>query len=706
MRQLKAFDWLLLLTLAGKACFAQDSIPAEINFEERGDSLQFSSKLRPLRQIAGAPACFYSYFWELGDGRFSFDKEPVYAYRDTGVFQVRLYATNNYDDGKAPPTRPHPVRIRKKLIRRDAWASHFFHGTGDIEMKINRYPRPGENFVTVVGYRNQWGDTLGGSIVLFYNERQLGKDGFALADRRCYNREETGSMGSLMARLSVAETQASLAARAEEGKYGNSGLADGGAGEGGFAEGASRAGTRSGARWSASAAEADDGYRPDGEAATKEEEVAANAAVVRSMLRSLEGTYSQHTVLHFPAIERGEEKFLFLEMSTLPGMLQDTNATVGFSAMLVPDDPTIAPQMYQMDMVVVASHDPNRFLFRSRRINYRFMSKKKELSYRVQFQNTGTGPTRKISIGIGIPPQLDPASFTIKAISPAAPFCPLVHPGASCIDTSYRNDSVFVVFNNIYLPGLQQTGVVSEDSTEGFVDYSIRLRKKPKKIPFSTQAVIVFDRHQSVVTNKATARFIKGISPGFMAGYSVLPGNGGYSATGPLQFGYVLAPYAPSRPYFQLEAFVGLLQQNAFTSVIAKDQKDTLIAGLPVVVTGRQTKTTVQRNSFEVTPLHYRYNLNDWVGIGAGAMVQVDISEQTTTENRAYLNTIVPVLHSSTAVTTQTSAVTWLGDWNAAPFVDLQIGRVRQGPMLGFRYIHLLKGDLTDRFFLYAGFKL
>jgi len=680
MRQTKVLYLLLILMMAGKACLAQDSIPAAIGVEERGDSLHFSSRLRLLRQIVGAPPCFYSYFWELGDGRFSFDREPVYAYRDTGVFQVRLFATNNYDDGKAPPTRPHPVRIRKKVVSRDAWASHFFHGNGDIEMKINRYPRPGENFVTVIGYRNQQGDTLGGSIVLFYNERQLGKDGFTLADSRYYNREAGGSLESLMAGLSAAETKASLAVGFGEGRAGD-------------------ANKRSRDGWSAAAAEREEGNLP-------EEEAAANAALAQSMLRSLEATYSRHTVVHFPAIKRGEEKFVFLEMTTLPGMLQDTNATVGFSAMLVPENPNSAPQVYQMDMVVVASHDPNRFLFRSRRINYRFMGKKKELSYRVQFQNTGNGPTRRIAIGIGIPPQLDPASFTLKAISPACPFCPLTRPGSSCIDTIYRHDSVFIVFNNIYLPGLQQEGVANKDSTEGFIDYNIRLRKKPKKIPFSTQAAIVFDKHQPVVTNKATARFIKGISPGFMAGYSVLPGNGGYSATGPLQFGYVLAPYAPSRPYFQVEAFVGLLQQDAFTSVVVKDQKDTLIAGLPVVVTGRQTKTTVQRNSFELTPLHYRYNINNWVGIGAGAMVQVNISEQTTTENRAYLNTPIPILNSSTAVTTQTSSVTWLGSWNAAPFIDLQAGRVKQGPVLGVRYIRLLKGDLTDRFFLYAGFKL
>jgi hypothetical protein len=168
----------------------------------------------------------------------------------------------------------------------------------------------------------------------------------------------------------------------------------------------------------------------------------------------------------------------------------------------------------------------------------------------------------------------------------------------------------------------------------------------------------------------------------------------------------VLAPYAPFRPYFQVEAFVGLLQQNQFNGQVIKDQRDTLINGLPYLITGRQSKTTTQRNSFEITPLHYRYNIGNWIGVGLGAMVQVDISEQTTVEKKTYFIARQLPLNVSTAVSTEKSAVQWLGNWNAAPFADIQIGRVRTGPVLGLRYMRLLKGDISDRFFLYAGFKL
>ena len=674
--QTRVLTIFLLLSVC-RAGQAQDSIPAGVRFEERGDSVQFFSKLRPLRQIAGAPAAYYSYFWELGDGRFSWDANPVYAYRDTGTYQVRLYATNNYDDGKAPPTRPRPVKIRKKAAGRDAWASHFFRGSGDIEMRTNRYPKPGEDFMTVIGYRNRGNDTLSGSIVLFYNERQFGQEGFALAEKRFYNREDSSSWQSLFAGLGARE---SVIARRGDGSHSGWGTADADRGTG-----VSEVGDLSEAL-------ADDNMDFAGQA--------------QSMLRSLDNAYSRHTVLHFPSLQPGEEKFVFMDMNTLPGMIQDTNATVGFSAMLIPDDPAAAPQVCQMDMQIVASHDPNHFLLESRRINYRFMKKDKQLTYRIEFQNTGNGPTRNISIGVGIPKQLDPSSVTLKAMSPVCRRCDSVRDGGSCVETIHRNDSVYFEFRNIYIPGLQQEAVTDKDSTTGFIEYSVRFLKKPKKIPFSAQASIAFDKHPPIVTNRATARFIKGLSPGFMAGYSVLPGNGGYSASGPIQFGYVLAPYAPSRPYFQIEAFVGLLQQDAFTSAVVKDQQDTLIGGLPFVVTGRQSKTTTQRNSFEITPLHYRYNVSDWFAIGAGAMAQINISEQTTVENTIYFTTQALPLKVMTAASTSRSAVRWLGSWNAAPFVDLQIGRVRHGPVLGIRYMRLLTGDLADRFWVYAGFKL
>src|SRR5579872_4991180 len=303
---------LLLLLGAGTVATAQDSIPPEIHIDERGDSLHFSAALRPLRQLAGAPAAYYSYFWELGDGRFSFDKEPSYLYRDTGLYQIRLYATNNYDDGNAPPTRPRPVHVKKGSKVNNTWASHFFHDGGGIEMKVNRNPRPGENFVTVVGYRNAFADSLRGSIVLFYNERQFQRDGLALADQRFYDHQQPSDLNTLLATLdqgAIPDPQSMTMARPAKPRS---------------------------SPLTGSASVDFDGDPGSGPVLSEGSGGAFSyASQTRALLHNLQADFARHTVLHFPAIGRNEEKFVFLEMNTLPGMIKDTNATLSMIAMLV-----------------------------------------------------------------------------------------------------------------------------------------------------------------------------------------------------------------------------------------------------------------------------------------------------------------------------------------------------------------------------------
>lgn len=630
----------------------QDTIPAEMEIRESGDSVTFLPKLRPLRQVAGAPSSFYTYFWELGDGRFSFEKNPTYRYKDTGTYLVRLYATNNYDDGKAPPTRPRPVKIKTKGTQ-PGWASHFFKSKGNIEMKINRNPKPGEDFVALLGYRNQSQDSLTGSLVFFFNEKQFSQEGFNMAGSRKYNGEDSSSIHSLMAALDAPS------------------LTDTWAKAGPFA------GTLP-------------GYNQE----------------AKTMLQLLNANYSRNEVLRFKNVQKGEEKFIFLTMNTLPEMIQDTNATVTMSAMLIPDNPLLQPELFELEMEVVASHDPNRLQLKQRRINYRFMGKKKEITYKVRFQNTGQGPAKRVAIGIAMPRQLNTASLNVIKTSPECNWCDSAYANQSCFDTIRTADSIYFVFKNIHLPGLQQDGVQDKDSTKGFVEYNIRFKKKPKKIPFDSRAAIYFDKNEPVFTNRATGKFIKGISPGIMAGYTFHPGNDN-KPSGPIQLGFVLAPYAPARPYFQFELHAGFAQEEKIKGTIERDRRDTAIAGGKFMVVGRQTNSTVKRNFIQAVPLHFRYNLNSWIGVGAGAHVQVALSEKAMLEKKVFLSdTQRPDQVVSTASIRNEEETKWFSEWNAAPFADLQFGKVKQGPALGLRYLRTLKDKGTNQFFLYGVFRL
>ena len=121
----------LLLCMIGSAkAQTNDTAAAEINPQIENNLVKFGASLRPLRQIAGAPASFYTYFWEFGDGSYSFEKEPMHVYKDTGNYDVRLYATNNYDDGKKPNTRPRRVRVNNRSNLAQYKSPAFFSGEG------------------------------------------------------------------------------------------------------------------------------------------------------------------------------------------------------------------------------------------------------------------------------------------------------------------------------------------------------------------------------------------------------------------------------------------------------------------------------------------------------------------------------------------------------------------------------------------------
>ncbi|MBV7531470.1 PKD domain-containing protein [Chitinophaga sp. sic0106] len=646
------FMWAQSQPLPQLPAFPQDTVPAEIVVTGGDDSIQVSAKLRPLRQIAGAPAAFYTYFWELGDGTFSFSKIPELHYKDTGTYQLRLYATNNYDDGKAPPTKPRAIKV-KKPVKAGIWASNFFRSNGNIEMKINRNPKPGEDFVALIGYRNITGDVGPGSLVLFYNERQFDRACFGITEKRNYAGMDSSSMDVLLAQLE-GDNNEMLFARGPAAGTGNT----------------------------------------------------PNSAA-KALLQNMQQVYNGHTVMKFNTVQQAQEQFLFVTMHTLPEMIADTNAVVSMTAILVPDNPSLQPEAYTLEMPVVASHDPNRMQLKKRRINYRLMGKKKELTYKVQFQNTGKGPAKKVAIGIAVPRQLNTETVAINDMSPVCIACDSAYNTQSCIDTVRTKDSLYFVFRNIYLPGMQQDGVSDPDSTKGFISYTIRFKKKPKKIPFSSSAAIIFDKNEPIYTNRATAKFIKGISPAIVAGYTFSPDKGDYTLKGPLQLGAVLAPFAPSRPYFQVEAYAGLLEEEAQAGGFTRDKRDTTVDGQAYMISGRSNVTTVTKSSFQMVPLHFRYNITRWLGVGAGALAQVNISTKTTTEEKAYLSDFQqPAVILKTVTSTVAENTAWFASLNAAAFADIQAGSVKAGPALGLRYIRQVTGNTPNRFFVYAIYRL
>ncbi|HEX8277883.1 MAG TPA: hypothetical protein VF540_04280, partial [Segetibacter sp.] len=524
------------------------------------------------------------------------------------------------------------------------------------------------------------GSDFSGSIALFYNEKKFYRKSFSLVDTRTYNGEESSAPSRLLGQIGSQNiTNPDIA--------------------GGIAK--SEIDPPGGNIMQASSTANDIFF-----------DKSYNTSEARLLLQALKKEYMEQTILRFTNLPKNEERFVFLTLRALPEMIKDTNDIIKMTAILIPDNPSLQVEKYDLEIPVVVSHDPNEMVLNKGRINYRFMGKKKELTYKIQFQNFGNGPARNISIGIALPKQLNATSLQIKTTAPNLVLCDSVIYGQqSCLDTIRTADSIHIIYRNIYLPGTNQNLVRDEDSTKGFVEYGVRFKKKPKKIPFSSRAVIVFDNNKPIYTNKVTAKFIKGISPGIIAGYNLSLATGNYSAKGPLQIGYVLAPFAPSRPYFQAELHASIFEQEDSTGTIPYLQQVPFQVPQGVNIdTKNSYKETVlrrNRNWVQAVPIHFRYNINNWIGLGLGVMGQIAITEKSTLSEKYYVRGRIynQMDYKLDTVLTQSSTKMWTSV-NAAPFFDLQVGRVRTGPTLGLRYLRTLRGNIPNRFLIYAGFKL
>lgn len=632
-----------------------DTLPAIINYTSANGTFKFNSVLRPLRQIAGAPAPFYNYFWEFGDGDFSFEQNPTHIYKDTADVNVRLFATNNYDDGKRPPTRPIKIKTGNKnrmMASLGTTPSGFFNGTGNIALKSNCMPKPGDDMVLILGYTNKPENgihNLNGTIALLYNDKQFANNNFELAESRTYNQETPADIKTKLA--TTFALQQNLKQSVFYASINNE---------------------------------------------TQKEIIPTKKIVLKDKV----GEFRSAQTWHFTNLEFNQERFLFINLKTTPQMIKDTNAVVKISAVFIPDDTNIAPDYFTMDLQIVASHDPNKMVLRHSRMNYRLVGKSRELTYKVRFQNTGKGPANKVDVAVLVPKIFNQASIKITNTKPQLISCDSVYTNQSCIAITKNTDSVHFVFNNIYLPGKQQKGVNNADSTMGFVEYKIKFNKKPKKLPIASGAAIVFDKNPPIYTNRAVGRFKMGLSPGIILGYGFpfKTDNSNYLNSKNLVVGLSLAPYAPHKLYWQAELFLGAFKENRQATTINEiEKRDTTIATgttkIGYLLNGKSFLTIQNVLTVNAVPAQLRYNINKFLGVGAGALLSLDIYNKTQTTRTLNLESFNNVngVSSRTPVyiedqnkqdnQTYTNLKTQL-------FTDLQVGLVRVGPSIGFRYIY------------------
>ncbi|GGG34503.1 PKD domain-containing protein [Bizionia arctica] len=624
--------------LSAQNTVPQDSIKrvATITYEVEGSAIQFTPEAPTLEQIAGAPKAFYSYYWEFDDGTYSKEEYPKHSYQTPGDYEVKLWATNHYDTGKPPSSRPKKITVTKTNNSSTDEASM----TEDLNLQRNREPMPEEDIVVVMSYKNYLNYNTSGKLFLFYNEQKFKADNFIIEDIRTYHEEKKSAKTDFVYTNTIDNFENTLLASAQDGFL-------------------------------------------NLKAKPQDSTIKTNLPLT---LEESKAYYRNYEQFEFNNLEPNEERHLFFTLKTPPEMLKDTSAIISIRGVYVPDVNFDNHKVKDMEMEIVTSHDPNNMSSNSTFLNYRLV-RFKTLTYKIKFQNNGEGPATTIRLETDIPEMLDKSTIEVTDMYPKCEICPKEEEVRySCLDTTFTDTQAIFTFKNIYLPGSEQKNVKEYDSTKGFVKYNIKFAKDFHKQKTKSRTDIIFDKNDPIITNYSTTRFVPGISIGAKVGYnsySDLKNSESYFV------GATLSPYKSYRWYWQVELLNSFhtYDDNANTQEIIVDGTQGF----------RYLQRTTTNNSYKNVdweiPVLMRYNLNNYIGIGAGIQGMISLSEKQTQDvlieqfegiNDDYL------INSETYSSENTNSFT---NFRTGLLLDVTAGFARIGPSIGARYVLNFKED-------------
>lgn len=622
---------------------------AVIHYTPIAEGFQFSATTPPLGQIAGAPPAFYGFYWEFGDGHFSFKENPVYIYDEPGQYDLRLWLTNNYDDGKPPPTKPKSFYANESMLAslQPTELLPVIKDDASLRLQTNHSPSPEQEMVCIFTYKNKLDKIAGGTLYLFFNERNYKYPMFEFSEERThYGETQVVEQTALSYTETPMPPQDYLVSLDDNPALGSSS-------RGLLVE-------------------------------------AIQDLNLAQALDDANASYGNKVAWKFNGLTPGTERNLFTTLTATPQMLADTNAIISLKAFYVPDG---APDFeeFTLELEIVASHDPNHIAVSDTRVNFR-RAKRRELTYKVRFQNTGKGPAGRIEITNNVPKGFDIGKTEILGYYPSCPICPEEEVSFSCLDTLLEEEQIRFIFNNIYLPGLRQEGVSDRDSTQGFISYRISPRKRIKKFDLNCQAKIVFDKNPPIKTNSASTHFT-GSSLGIKAGV--------YLATNDFSqkryfMGATYSPFKSYRLFYQPEIAIGYgtgASCSQFIELI--DPPQTFIGFL------HNIDSTFY--FVDIIPLQIRKNFNSFISAGIGGQLSFIFGEEVQTfretqEDHPECGQLDPT-HPPIQGTQNFSAL------SPAVFADINVGRVRNGPALGLRYLYALKKNDANYLQLFANWK-
>lgn len=623
---------------------AQDTLTrsAPIFYDVMGNRVDFNPQMPPLNQVAGAPKAFYTYYWEFGDGDFSFKEKPKHNYKKKGEYTARLWSTNNYDNGKPPTSRPTTIKIESNLDKASADISSeiepdIFPAEEHLIIKTNRDPLPNEEMVLITSYKNDKNYVTNGFLYLFYNDNHFKNDNFIIEDTRMHHGENLITESPTFATQTEKDYSPILMANATAQSFPRRIISQ-------------------------------DSTRRLNLPLTLEES---------------KNFYRNHQLIEFNNMQPGEERHIFRTLKTTPEMLKDTSAIVTLRTIYVPDKNYGDHSVKDTELEIVTSHDPNKMSTNGTILNYRLVRYKK-VKFKVRFQNDGEGPANTIRLEVDTPDMFDKSTLEILDMYPECPICPKREVDYSCLDTISKEDKIIFTFKNIYLPGTAQKNVVDRDSTKGFVRYAMKFGDDFHKKKTRSRTAIYFDKNEPIITNYSTTRFLPGISIGAKAGYIYTPSK---DKSTEVFAGITVSPFKSYRGYFQSEFYISAASFEDLKKFETSDLNDVGIESLQ-----RFSEKNKENNiTAYLVPISYRYNLNNFLAVGAGVQLKLDFQNKISTETvgEAFLN--IPdkgeIRDSENDSFQESECTNNFANFNSGVFIGVNAGGVRIGPSVGLRYV-------------------
>lgn len=641
MKPLASIFFILLSIVSFSQKKIKDTVTrrAIINYNQNGNRVVFKPETPPLIPIAGAPKPSFSYLWEFGDGNYSKAAEPKHTYKNKGTYTTRLTVTNNYDNGKPPATRPKKVVINEISDKNFNEIASIADQNG-FALQKNCDPIPDQEMEVILSYQNLENYVTNGKIYLFYNETQFKDNNFELTDFRTYAGERAIKENTFAISNDIDQSHFYLASA--------------------------------------------NNYVPikKYENTTTEEDLEASLAEASKIFKNV-------SILEFDDANPQETRNIFYTFKTTPEMLKDTSATITMRGIYVPNRSYKNHKVKNLEMEIVTSHDPNKMGSNGSFMNYRFV-RFKRVNFKTRFQNNGEGPARMIRLETDIPDMFDKKTFQIEDMYPECPICPKDEiPTTSCLDTIIKQKQIFFTFKNIYLPGSEQKNVKEKDSTKGFVKYSMKFNKDFHKVNTRSRTAIIFDKNEPIITNYATTRFLPGISIGAKAGYNYYPD---LDKSRSYFVGATISPYKSYRFYWQAELINSVHDFNSATTIT----KDFTSNANGVRQPTRTTSTISYSNFNNEIPLLIRYNINNYIGIGAGIQANINASqkEERYTKIEYFESEKEDLEPYKTEENTVSDSKTFT-NFKSGLLFDLTVGAARIGPSLGARYVMNFKDNFN-----------